>query len=212
MDFAGHYPVFSWEEEDYSQMIVGTGPSAEPRQVYNHSSTQIPGLLGLLVDTGAFWDLSGGDAVEAAGKLSAAHGFPVQWDKLPKPKYVSGVGDKANVCTHQARVPGILEDGTALMYTTPVISGNPSPVPSLLGRRTMAKLNVFVGTRQGQLMLVPEGQETQVIWPKGTKTLQCKEAPSGHLILPTSHWEKAGVTPPPTSTALLAKTSQSSSL
>ena len=32
------------------EMVIGTGPSAEPRKVYNHSSTQIPGLLGLLID------------------------------------------------------------------------------------------------------------------------------------------------------------------
>ena len=126
----------------------GAGPSGD--KAYKHSTTQVPGMEGLLVDTGALRDLSGGDAVERMGTLALPHGCPTVWKHLAMPKHVSGVGDMAKVCTHQASVPGCPNDGLFILYHTPVSTGKPWPVPSLLGRKTMAKMNCSLGHAGGK--------------------------------------------------------------
>ena len=54
----------------------------------------------------------------------------------------------------------------------------------------MAAENVYMGTRNGLLALVPPEKSDEIVWPAGTRFRQCEKAPSGHWILVTSHWDK----------------------
>ena len=182
------FPVFSWEEEDYTEMIVQTGPDTHSK-AYNHSATRIPGVEGLLLDTGAFDNLSGDGPIQRQAEIAREHGHQVEWHKLPKTKNVSGVGGAAKSCTHKASVPGILENGMKINYHTPVIPD--SEVPSLYGLDAMAKTNTYVGTKTGKLAMIPNGTDDQIIWPPGTTFIQCRKAPSQHWILTTSNWSRA---------------------
>ena len=119
-----------------------------------------------------------------------------EWFKLTRPENVSGVGDTAKSCVHQAKVHGCLEDGTIIQYEAPVVSGAPSPLPPLYGLKSMAASNTFFGTRSGVHALVPEGAEVQL--PKGTKFMRSVKSASGHWLLRVSSWKKDRVVPHPT--------------
>ena len=54
----------------------------------------------------------------------------------------------------------------------------------LLGLASMAEKNMFIGTKTGMLHMVPLDREDDIVWPEGTRNLQCVKATSGHWILP----------------------------
>ena len=92
-------------------------------------------------------NLTGLDFVKRQTVASRAHGFDTQWEVLNKPKRMSGVGDAAKTCTHQALVYGVLENGELISYAAPVIPDGPcdtSPVPPLYGLNSMAKENTYM--------------------------------------------------------------------
>ena len=83
------------------------------------------------------------------------NGYDTEWEKLQKEKRMSGVGDNTKTCSYQATVCCALSSGEVIKFAAPVIPGDPSPVPPLWGVRSMAAENVFYGTRQGKLAMVP---------------------------------------------------------
>jgi hypothetical protein len=185
--------VHSWEEECPLAVAVNSGPVA-PTIVpcvspTLHATTRIPGMEGLLPDTGAVDDLCGSRFAERQSTDALQHGHKTTWHMLAKPKGVSGVGDNAKMCTHRAVVPGCLEDGTLLKYCPAVIPE--SDIPPLLGVNTMADLNVYFGTKLGHFVMVPHGSEDQIKWPAGSKFIQMRKAPSGHWLLIASAWNAA---------------------
>ena len=110
-----------------------------------------------------------------------------------KPKSMSGVGDAAKTCTHQATVYGCLENGDLMCYAAPVIPNGPSgssPIPALYGLNSMSKENTYMGMRKGLLAMVPEGKDDEIVWPQGTRFIQCQRAPSGHWFILVSCWDK----------------------
>jgi hypothetical protein len=140
------------------------------------------------VDTGAYENLSGGDSIRRQAAAAKAAGFMTQWTVRDRPKQVSGVGDSAKQCVHDALVPAALSNGTFIRYNCPVISGDPSPTPTLYGLKDMSANNTYFGTRFGRMIQIPEGTDDQIIWPKGTKIIQCERAPSMHWLLTTNNW------------------------
>ena len=163
------------------------------KSAYSHSMIQVPGKEGAVVDTGAWENLSGKDAVLRQTKLAEQAGFQTTWTKMARPKYVSGVGDKAKQCTEVATIHGCLHNGRVIKYETPVIDGNEygdSPLPTLYGLKSMSVQNTYFGTRNGKMVMIPEGKDDDIIWPSGTQVIQCEKAPSNHWILTTSNWEK----------------------
>jgi len=174
---------FEWEED-----VVTTTSTLERHEVFSHSTAQLIGEEGLLVDTGAVNNVSGMEFIKRQTKASEQYGYHTTWEQLDKVQHMSGVGDNTKMCTHQATITGILSTGELMQYSAPVIPGNPSPVPPLYGLKSMAKENTFVGTRQGNLAMVPDGKEEEIVWPKGTRFIQMKKAPSGHWLIPISNW------------------------
>ena len=117
------------------------------------------------------------------------------WSQLTHPKRMAGVGKTTETCTHQAGVYGVSDAGDLMIYTAPVVppdseTGAPSLLPPLYGLVSMAECNAFMGTRHGLLAQVPDGAESQIVWPPGTKFIQCRKAPSGHWLMVVSNWHK----------------------
>ena len=188
-DHASLYPVFEWNEDSDTEAAGSPQPADVVKaSAFNHSTTRIPGKEGLLVDTGAVDNLTGADFVVRQSAAAAQRGLPTQWEILRKPKRMSGVGDGTKLCTHQATVHGAIAGGALTSYTAPVIPGTPSPTPPLYGLRSMAAENTYFGTRTGLMALVPVEEEDQIVWPPGTRFLQCEAAPSGHWLLVMSEW------------------------
>ena len=177
------------QDEDET-CIVSTGtvePDVLPPQ-FSNSTTKIPGKEGPIVDTGAVYNLSGGDAVARQEADANQYGASTEWAQLDKPKTVTGVGDTAKRCVKQARVPGVLANGRMVRYTTPVVDGHPSPLPGLYGLRSMAQDRTYFGTHNGLMIMIPPGTDKEIQWPRGTTFNQCEPAPSGHWIMTTSNW------------------------
>ena len=143
---------------------------------------------GLLADTGAVKNVQGLDFVKRQTVDAAKNGYKTQWEKLDKEQHMSGVGDNAKTCTHQATITGVLPNGQVMKYSAPVIPGEESPVPPLYGLDSMAADNTFFDTRHGKLAMVPDGKENEIVWPKGTTFIQMVKAPSGHWLVPISSW------------------------
>ena len=183
------FPVFELEETYGPQPLLSDGASA-PAPVF-HSNTQLEGYTTILPDCGAVENLTGADAIEAAIIDREQQGITAEWRQLDRPKPVGGVGGQSEKCTHIVSLPSRLENGLCLNYNAPVISGSPSPVPSLFGRRPMAAMNIYMGMRSGEMACVPDGLETEIQWPPGTTFMDCREAPSGHLVLVTNAWNAA---------------------
>ncbi len=134
------------------------------RHAFLHGATRLPsGEEALLVDTGAVDNASGGDFVYRQKAEAEKHGHQSAIRQLERPKRLSGVGDEAKPCTHQARVPGVLRNGEMITYEAPILPGSPSPVPPLYGLGAMAAENVFLGTRPGTSTMAPIGREGEII-------------------------------------------------
>ena len=139
------------------------------------------------MDTGAVHNLSGGDAVRRQNAEAMEHGVRVSYATLMKPKRVSGVGDQAKSCKVTASIPGVRSNGEAIVYETPVVSGDPSPLPGLYGLISMASEQTYFGTHNGLMVMIPKDADNKIQWPYGTRFNQCDKAPSGHWIMTTSN-------------------------
>ena len=200
------YPVFEWdfeegakgveltEQQEIALSAMKEDHKGNVRPIF-HSSTRLPsGEEGLLVDCGAVDNLTGLEFIRRQTTAAEMHGLPTVWEKLAVPKRMAGVGKTTEVCTHQAGVYCILQNGTVLIFTAPVIppdsnTGEPSTLPPLYGLNSMAERNTYMGTRHGVLAQVPDGEEDKIQWPPGTVFLQCKKTPSGHWLLGVSNWK-----------------------
>ena len=94
----------------------------ETNSMVYHTGTQVPGHIGLLVDTGAVFNLTGRGFVDsaAANMKRYINADPV-WTKLDTPKAISGVGNDGTNCYQSARICGALASGDLMKYEAPVI-------------------------------------------------------------------------------------------
>ena len=193
-------PVLTWEKPmecpGQPGPTVSFGvPEPGTTQVWLHSSTRLPDHEGLIPDTGAVDDITGSEFVDRQTLEVRKHGLDVEWESLERPKGVSGVGGKDSVCHKRAKIPCALADKSMLKFCPAVIPE--SDVPPLIGVDTMSSLNVFFGTRKGTFTMVPEDANDKIIWPPGTKHIQCVQAPSKHWLLTVSAWRQHFQPDPP---------------
>ena len=146
------------------------------------------------MDTGAWDNLSGFDSIERQEAEAKQNGHQPKWERLPNVRKVGGVGKGHQQCTMRCVMPMCLHAGVVMKYTTPVIDrhqGEPSPCPTLGGLKMMASMNVYFGTANGLMAMVPAGKDEEIVWPKGIIFIKCEPAPSGHWLMTTNNWEKA---------------------
>ena len=142
---------------------------------------------GLLVDCGAIGNCSGDVPIRIHDKKAAAYGLPPSVrTKRESAMNLAGVGQGVQTALDDSVVKGVLSSGDTIDYKAATLPN--SDVPMLLGLTSMAEKNAFIGTRSGKLHLVPTGKDSEIVWPEGTRTLQCVKAASGHWVLPIDNF------------------------
>ena len=173
-----------------SDMMLPWWPVAGGESVY-HANTQLQdGRVSVIIDTGAWGNLSGDRwAWEAAAQAQASGHAPTQ-QRLQQPLSVQGVGHGSQRCTWSTTIPAAMrmEDGTYTMnrFTSPTVPS--SELPALLGLKSLMEHGAIIDCRNKMLYLCGPGEAT-ITTPPGTEALRLEQAPSGHLVLPISDYK-----------------------
>ena len=140
-----------------------------------------------MIDTGAFFSLAGDEWVERSGLIAKEYGQGIMMEQLDRKFSIEGVGKSANEVTHRATVPIALATGNTGTFTTNVV--RQSPLPGLLGLEPMIKQHTLLDLHTGRMICVGEGGYKLDLSP-GSTVHKLERARSGHLILPTTEWDK----------------------
>ena len=105
---------------------------------------------------------------------------------MDTPLGVAGVGAGPSQATTRISIPTAMQDGTLCDYQAP-ISPN-SDIPALLGLKSMENTFVILDMRPHQRKLYLGG-DVQILASDSTIIYDLAKAPSGHLILPTDHFD-----------------------
>jgi hypothetical protein len=171
-----------------------------------------------MVDCGSVGNLTGDEPAKTTATAASKGGKKARMSKRDKPLNVSGVGNGSQKCEIDVIMPLALPttDGKAIAveYKAPVIPQ--SKVPMLLGLAALRRLNAIIDFGHLEIHLPGPGHEGRLheqllsALPPGSKSIECKIAPSGHLVIPCDRYsdiDRSGgvqqehVTALPTSTA-----------
>ena len=151
---------------------------------------------GLLVDPGTFDNLVGGLWLTRIETLAGPHGKQATFRPLRRPIAVEGVGERGSTAQREVTVPGVVVEATgkphAADFTAPVIED--SPIPALLGLRSLRELRAVLDMINNRLILCGPG-DLQFTPPPGSRTFQLKASRSGHLLLPFSDYQRLKESP-----------------
>ena len=166
-----HPPAYSWFGES----------------IY-HARVRLLDGEALLVDTGAVGDLTGELQFIRMAALAKKNGHGTSYTPLRNRMSIEGVGGGGpSVCTQTGTVSIVLANGQLSSYTAPIIPE--SEVPSLVGLTTMTRQRVVLDLVHDKwITLGPGGMEMKL--SPGSKVLPLHRAPTGHIMLPCSEWEK----------------------
>ena len=158
-----------------------------------HIGTRLPdGRVGLLLDTGTWGNLQGGEFAEALAKEAVSKGYKPKQQQMSQPLEVKGVGKGSQTCNWEVVAPIALPksngDTTLNRYTAPVVPN--SGVPGLLGLRSMMKMRSLIDTVNKKLYFLGPGDlRIEDVLPPGTESFRLEQSPSGHLLLPISNYQ-----------------------
>lgn len=152
-----------------------------------HTNVRLSSGEAMLVDCGAVGDLSGDKQVFRMAKIAEQNGHGTSFTPLKSVMNVDGVGQGTSECKQSAVVPVVTADGKLSTYTAPIITN--SEIPSLLGLNTMTRQRVILDLIHDKYIMVGPGGIEMKLSP-GSTVLDLKRAPTGHLMLPCSHWDK----------------------
>ena len=156
-------------------------------RVYNHSATQLPGKLSVIVDSGAWTNLMGINVARALAQRAIERGFKPSQNKMTRPLKVQGVGNGEQQCQWQCVTPVAVphQDGSAGggTFTAPVVQGGPgAQLPALLGLRSMEQQRAILDTG-GRTLIIPGPGDVEIRLPPGSVRIPLEKAPSGHLVM-----------------------------
>ena len=159
------------------------------------------GRHGPIIDIGAFGNLAGDEWAREQADRATKAGHKSQQRKLTQTMSVSGVGQGAQAVEWEVTLPITMttrrrdEEETELSkFTTPIIPN--SKVPGLLGLRTIQKMRGLIDTfSEPPLMMFCGPGNYRLELPAGSKTIPLARAPSGHLIMPTSDFDRLDKNP-----------------
>ena len=175
--FMPWWPVYEDSLEDNITDLV--------KHVY-HTRAHLPNdLEALLLDLGAYDNLTGDKWANRTGDLARAAGQQPVMRSMSNSMRVQGVGKQAQTCQMIVDMPGRLENGEDMVYSAPVVPD--SDIPALLGLKSVEKHDGVVDARVTERKLYM-GSDVQVVPGPRTTVLQLYPAMSGHLMLPISHY------------------------
>jgi hypothetical protein len=171
------------------------GPGTQPHG-YFHATTELPeGQQSIIVDIGAWTNLSGKKKARAMAQLAADAGhIPRQW-KMNTPLTIAGVGNGTQECKWEIKIPICVKDpatGTESIhhFETPTVEGPGEDLPALLGLCSISAKGGVIETESGKQMLTfPGPGGYKIEWSPGTEHFPLTAAPSGHLVIPLSDFK-----------------------
>ena len=178
------FPV--WEQTGLSE-----SQSTQGEHAYHLNTRLADQRTALLLDTGAWNNLAGDRWVKDATRVCMKNGRMPTENRLSTPVTVSGVGHGSQQCQWECAIPCAMrqadESYIEHKFTTPCVPN--SDLPALLGLRTLMSYGGIIDCRNKVLYLCGPGEAT-VTPPPGSQTLPLVQAPSGHLMLPISEFDK----------------------
>lgn len=151
-----------------------------------HSSVRRPKGEGLLIDSGAVWNLTGEYTFKRMTSHAEAHGQGASYEEIPEHK-VDGVGSVPSTVEKRGKTMLCLSDGTTAEFTSNMVKE--SDLPALFGLAGMHKNRALLDVCGKKLMFLGEGGYTIKLSP-GSRVYPLETVPSGHLLLPCTEWEK----------------------
>ena len=159
-----------------------------------HVQTRLAdGRPSLVVDPGSVGNLSGDSWAREVAKAAARHGKKPEYHKRPRPLRVSGVGQGAQTCVYDCKLPVALKhiNGKTVSMgciTTPTVTD--SELPGLLGLTALRKNRAILDFQKMELHFCGPGDyKLDGTLPPGTDSFALEVAPSGHLVLPCCEYE-----------------------
>ena len=110
-----------------------------------------------------------------------------------RPLRVAGVGHGAKTATHNCKLPVCLRSESGICssgkYEAPTIKD--SWLPGLLGLQSLEDMNAVIDFGRRTLHIPGAGNvDLRSLLPAETETYNLAKAPSGHLLLPCTHYEE----------------------
>ena len=195
---AESYDIYS-DEESFTAIVSHSNPQAERWYAYAwfgetlyHAHVRLHECEALLIDTGAVHDISGDKQMKKFAKIALENGQGSEFKPLQHRTSIEGVGGTPSHCSQTGTVPIRLADGKVSSYRATVIED--SDVPALLGLATMTQERVLLDLIHDRYIKVGPGGFKLELSP-GSTVLELKRAPTGHLMLPATHWGQGKSTP-----------------
>jgi hypothetical protein len=166
------------------------------KQGSGHSDTVLEdGTVGMLVDIGSVGNLSGDRWLMSLCKKIVDSGRSknvIEQIQRDKPLNVSGVGKGAEICNFNTHLPIAVPTTEGTMKALLKVPTVPnSDLPGLLGLQSLKNSRTIIDTNTNKLYMVGPGDyDLAKLLPPGTVTIQLKESPSGHLMMPCDSFQQ----------------------
>jgi hypothetical protein len=157
-----------------SQMLPWwpVGPNDSATDVVYHASTQCPGEVCLLINTGAVGNLQGSEWARELAQTAKHHNHVTFENRRNSPLHVAGVGSGQQTCSYDGIMPIAVprSDNTHTLetFTAPIVPD--SPVPGLLGLESMTTKRTIIDTVKNQLITLGPG-DYSIQLPPGSEVL-----------------------------------------
>jgi hypothetical protein len=166
---------------------VWTQESEHDTHFTYHNRVRLQTGEALLVDTGCIDAIAGSEFVERVSALAHNAGRGSDYKPLRTHLQIEGVGSGSSTCTRECFLPIAMEDGLSSVHRTKEVPQ--SNLPGLVGLEVMDRRRVLLDIVHNKFIEVGPGGFTLSLSP-GSRVLPMKRAPTGHLMLPCTEWNK----------------------
>ena len=158
-----------------------------------HTETRLQSGHGLIVDIGSIGNLGGDEFARDVAACAMENGRRPSQTKRGRPLRVSGVGHGSDVATHNVSLPiavkSVTGDCSAGTFDMPTVKN--SKLPGLLGLNSLTSRRAVIDCATRKMyFLGPGDYDLAAGMPTGTQVFQLETAPSGHLVLPITHFKE----------------------
>jgi hypothetical protein len=162
----------------------------EPQLTWLANRTQLEdGREAVIIDSGAFDNMCGDQWVQRLNALATTAGYPFSTSQLREAIGVAGVGAGPQQTTTAITATIALEDGSWGTFKAPVLPN--SPVPALLGLKSIERNNGVIDARPGKQCYYFSHNDLNcvTITPNdGCQVLPLYKTRSGHLAMPVTEY------------------------
>ena len=187
----------SWQQVPESlQPEVGTTHHLLVGSPYFHIHTRLAdGRPSIIIDPGSVGNLCGDQWAKEVARAAALNGCNPSYTPRPRPLKVSGVGNGSQECHYDCTLPIALREAgtdTANKGNLTIPAVHKSELPGLLGLQSLRQNRAVLDFNTLKLYFCGPGDyDMDRALPTGSDTYQLELAPSGHLVLPCSEFQKA---------------------